>query len=212
MTNEPRNSTSETARATGVAQRWTRSGLPGSIRRVKYRTTVLNPRGNATGIEVPAEVLDALGAGRRPLLRVTITAVGPGGSVGESTDGPVGGPLGGDVDGSDPVRLTWTTTAGSMGGAVMIPLSAEHRSAAGVAAHQEVNVEVELAAAPEALAVPADLAAAVQAVGASSFFEALAPSHRKEWVRWVQEAKKAQTRTSRVAQAAEALAARRSRR
>lgn len=164
---------------------------------MRYRTTVLNPRGSATGLEVPADVLDALGAGKRPLLRVTVTPAGDG-------DGA--------VDGGAATGHTWITTPGSMGGAVMVPLSAEHRSAAGVVAGQEVDVDVEVAAAPEPLAVPTDLAAAVEAAGATAFFEGLAPSHRKEWVRWVEEAKKAETRSSRIAQAAEALAAGRPRR
>ncbi|PWJ55391.1 protein of unknown function [Quadrisphaera granulorum] len=154
------------------------------MRGVKYRAAVLNPRGNATGIEVPADVLDALGAGKRPLLQVTVAR----------------------ADGST-LPYTWTTTPGSMGGAVMIPLSSELRTAAGLAAGDEIDVELAVASEPAPLAVPEDLATAVAAAGATAFFEGLAPSHRKEWVRWVEEAKKADTRASRVAQAAEALAA-----
>ncbi|TXR57856.1 YdeI/OmpD-associated family protein [Quadrisphaera setariae] len=156
---------------------------------MRYRTAVLNPRGNATGLEVPADVVEALGAGKRPLLRVTVVR----------------------VDGSSE-PYSWTTTPGTMGGVVMVPLSSEHRTAAGLAAGDEVDVDVEVASAPAPLAVPDDLAAAVEGAGATAFFDQLAPSHRKEWVRWVEEAKKAETRASRVAQAAEALAAGRSRR
>lgn len=145
---------------------------------------MLNPRGNATGIEVPADVLEALGAGKRLLLRVTVAL----------------------ADGSSE-PYAWTTTPGSMGGAVMVPLSSEHRTASGLAAGDEVEVDVEVASAPAPLAVPEDLAAAVEAAGATAFFDGLAPSHRKEWVRWVEETKKAETRSSRVAQAAAALAA-----
>ena len=42
---------------------------------------------------------------------------------------------------------------------------------------------------------------------ATAFFEGLAPSHRKEWVRWVEEAKKPETRATRIAKTAEALKA-----
>lgn len=156
---------------------------------MRFRTAVLNPRGNATGLEVPADVLTALGAGKRPLLRVTVAR----------------------ADGATQ-PYTWTTTPGSMGGAVMVPLSSEHRTAAGLAAGDEVDVDVEVASAPAPLAVPEDLAEAVEAAGATAFFDGLAPSHRKEWVRWVEEAKKAETRSSRIAQAAEALAEGRPRR
>jgi len=156
---------------------------------MRYRTTVLDPRGSATGLEVPADVLEALGAGRRPLLRVTVVRS-------DGSTAPYG----------------WTTTPGSMGGAVMLPLSSEHRTAAGLAAGDEVDVDVEVASAPAPLAVPDDLASAVEAAGAGAFFDGLAPSHRKEWVRWVEDAKKVETRTSRVARAAAALAEGRSRR
>ncbi len=56
------------------------------------------------------------------------------------------------------------------------------------------------------LQVPDDLAAALAQDGrAQQFFDALAVSHRKEWVRWVEEAKKADTRSSRISKAVEAL-------
>ena len=56
------------------------------------------------------------------------------------------------------------------------------------------------------LQVPDDLVAALAQNGrAQQFFDALAFSHRKEWVRWVEEAKKADTRSSRISKAVEAL-------
>lgn len=38
------------------------------------------------------------------------------------------------------------------------------------------------------------------------FFESLAYSHRKEWVRWIEEAKKPETRTVRLVRTVDALA------
>ena len=49
--------------------------------------------------------------------------------------------------------------------------------------------------------VPADLAEAMTTAGVADAFAALAPSHRKEFVRWITEAKRPETRASRVAQA-----------
>jgi uncharacterized protein YdeI (YjbR/CyaY-like superfamily) len=50
-----------------------------------------------------------------------------------------------------------------------------------------------------AVVVPGDLAAALaKAPGAARAFEALAASHRREYVKWVEEAKKAETRAVRV--------------
>jgi len=48
--------------------------LPGSLwhRPVVKFSAVVKPAGNATGVEVPAEVVDALGSGRRPKVVITI--------------------------------------------------------------------------------------------------------------------------------------------
>jgi uncharacterized protein YdeI (YjbR/CyaY-like superfamily) len=90
----------------------------------------------------------------------------------------------------------------------MLPLSAEHRTAAGVAAGDEVEVEVTPDLAPRTVEVPEDLVARLSAdPAARATFEALAPGQRKEWVRWVTEAKRPETRADRVVKTVEALAA-----
>ena len=100
---------------------------------------------------------------------------------------------------------TYRTTIAPMGGAYWIPLAAEHRKAAGVTAGEEVTVVVEPDTAPREVDVPSDLAAALGAV--RTIFDALAFSHRKEWVRWVTEAKKPETRAARVLTTVESVAA-----
>jgi hypothetical protein len=92
---------------------------------------------------------------------------------------------------------TYRTTVAPMGGAFWIPLAAEHREAAGVAADQEVDVRIERDDAPREVALPDDLSAAMDDA-ARTHFDGLAPSHKKEWVRWVEEAKKPETRTARI--------------
>ena len=130
----------------------------------------------ATGLQVPDEVVTALGAGKRPPVVVT-----------------VGG-------------HTYRSTVAPMGGAFWIPLAAEHREAAGLTAGDEVDVVVEHDAAPREVALPEDLAAAFDD-DVRAFFDGLAPSHRKEWVRWVEEAKKPETRAARVGKTVESLRA-----
>ena len=94
---------------------------------------------------------------------------------------------------------TYRTTVSSMGGRFLVPLSAEHRQAAGVSAGDRVEVEIALDTAPREVVVPADLAAGLaQDPEAASFFASLSYSHRKEWVRWIEEAKRPQTRQDRV--------------
>ncbi|MGY1593977.1 YdeI family protein [Geodermatophilus sp. SYSU D00708] len=143
---------------------------------MEFRTTVVLGGKTATGLQVPDDVVGALGAGKRPPVVVTVG------------------------------RHTYRTTVAAMGGAFWVPLAAEHRQAAGVQAGEEVDVRVELDTAPRETPLPDDLAAALDD-GARSFFDGLAPSHRKEWVRWVEEAKKPETRAARIAKTAESLGA-----
>ncbi|MEU2347578.1 YdeI/OmpD-associated family protein [Modestobacter sp. NPDC049651] len=142
-------------------------------------TTVLELHGKtATGLVVPPDVVEALGGGRRPPVVVT---------------------LGGH---------TYRTTVGVMGGRSLLPVSAEHRTAAGLAAGDEVEVDVALDTAPREVEVPADLAAALDAEpGLRARFDALAPSARKEHARAVESAKAEATRARRVAAVVAALRA-----
>ena len=141
-----------------------------------FRTTVVQSGKTATGLQVPDDVVAALGGGKRPPVTVTVGGYG------------------------------YRTTVAPMGGAYWIPLAAEHREAAGVRAGEEVDVRVELDTAPRETPLPEDLAAALDE-DARAFFDGLAPSHRKEWVRWVEEARKPETRVARIEKTAEALRA-----
>jgi len=143
-----------------------------------FRTTVERGGKTATGLLVPDEVVAALRAGKRPPVQVT-----------------VGG-------------HTYRTTVASMGGRFLVPLSAENRTAAGVAAGDDVEVDVLLDTAAREVTVPADLVDALEHDDqARQFFDDLAYSHRKEWVRWTEESKKIETRTSRMVRAVESLRA-----
>jgi hypothetical protein len=88
-----------------------------------------------------------------------------------------------------------------MGGEKLIGLSKAARAAAGVEIGSSYAVVVEFDGDPRKVEVPDDLARALTAGKAEKAFAALAPSHRKEFVRWISEAKKDQTRADRVARA-----------
>jgi Bacteriocin-protection, YdeI or OmpD-Associated/Domain of unknown function (DUF1905) len=143
---------------------------------MKFRATVELGGKTATGIEVPDDVVAALGPGSRPPVTVT-----------------VGG-------------HSYRTTVARMGGRFLVPLSAENRTAAGVAAGDQVDVGIEPDTAPREVEVPADLTEALAGDDAArATFDGLSFTHRKEWVRWVEEAKKADTRATRLAKTVEAL-------
>jgi uncharacterized protein YdeI (YjbR/CyaY-like superfamily) len=77
-----------------------------------------------------------------------------------------------------------------------------------VAAGDQVDIDVVLDTAPRQVTVPDDLAEALAHDDtALQFFDQLAYTHRKEWVRWVQEAKRAETRSARIAKAVASLRA-----
>jgi hypothetical protein len=121
----------------------------------------------ATGIPVPDDVIAALGSSKRPPVTITING------------------------------YTYRTTAVRMGDRFFVPLSAENREGAGVAAGDDITVDIEADTAPREVTLPDDLDAAMDD-DARSAYDALSYSHRKEWVRWVEEAKKPETRASRI--------------
>lgn len=143
---------------------------------MRFRTTVELGGKTATGMAVPPEVVEALGAGKRPAVTVT-----------------VGG-------------HTYRSTIGSMGGRYLLPLSAENRAAAGVSAGDEVDVDVELDTAPRVVAVPDDFAAALAAdPQAKAAFDKLAYSHQQRHVLAIERAKAVETRQRRIGKALEML-------
>lgn len=137
---------------------------------MRFRAVVQLGGKTATGIEVPAEVVEGLGGSKRPAVNVTING------------------------------YDYRSTVASMGGRYMLPISAEHRQGAGVAAGDEVEVALELDTAPREVTVPADLAAALDGVPeARRFFDGLSYSRKLRYVLQVEGAKKAETRQRRVA-------------
>ena len=103
---------------------------------------------------------------------------------------------------------TWRTSVTRMGGEFLLGLNREVRQGAGVQAGDEVEVTVELDAAPREVEVPEALAAALEAdPQAKASFDRMAFTHRKEYARWVAEAKQEQTRQRRVQQALEMIRA-----
>jgi Domain of unknown function (DUF1905)/Bacteriocin-protection, YdeI or OmpD-Associated len=139
---------------------------------MKFRARLELHGKTATGIEVPPDVVAALGGGKRPPVAVTINA------------------------------HTYRTSIGSMGGKSLLPVSAQVRQDAGVSAGDELEVEVVLDEAPRTVDVPADLAAALAGDDAArSAFDALSYSHQLRHVQAIESAKTEQTRQRRVEKA-----------
>lgn len=137
---------------------------------MRFRTTVHLGGKTATGIQVPDEVVAALGAGKRPPVHVTINS------------------------------YTYRSTVAPMGGEFWIPVSAEVREHSGVAAGDEVDVELQLDTAPREVVVPPDFAAALAADSdAQRFFDGLSYSNKRRLVLQIEGAKTEETRQRRIA-------------
>jgi hypothetical protein len=78
-----------------------------------FKTTVQARTQSATAIPVTEEILATLGPAKRPLLRVTIN------------------------------RYSYTARVGIMNGERLIPASADVRKRAGIAAGDEITVDIE---------------------------------------------------------------------
>ena len=131
-------------------------------------STTLFQQGNNTGIEVPSDVLESLGGGKRPAVVVTVNG------------------------------FEYRSTVGVMGGRYLIPFSSDKRAATGLVGGDAIDVELIVDTAPRTVEVPADLASALDAAGVRTVFDALAPSARKAHVTAVESAKAAETRGRRI--------------
>ncbi|SFJ65852.1 protein of unknown function [Amycolatopsis sacchari] len=137
---------------------------------MRFRAKVELNGKSATGIEVPPDVLAELGGGKRPKVRVRLNG------------------------------YEYRSSVGSMGGRSLLPVSAEIRAGAGVAAGDEVDVELVLDTEPRTVDLPPDLARALDAVPVSrQAFDKLSYSHQRRYVLWIGEAKTAPTRQRRIA-------------
>ena len=143
---------------------------------MRFRTTILQSGKTATGIQVPDEVVEALGSGRRPAVKVTING------------------------------YTYRSTVAVMAGMFMVGVNADHRAGAGIAGGDEVEVEMELDTRPREVSVPADLAAALDAEpNARRTFDDLSYSNKSWHVLQVAGAKNDETRQRRIVRSVDIL-------
>ena len=136
---------------------------------MKFHAVVELNGRTATGIPVPDQIVTGLGGGKRPAVRVTING------------------------------FSYRSSLGSMGGRSMLPVSAQIRDGAKIAAGDAVEVDVELDDAPREVSVPEDVAAALARVaGARAAFDQLSYSHQRRWVTSVEDARTTETRQRRI--------------
>jgi hypothetical protein len=136
---------------------------------MRFRATLLLAGKTATGVEVPPDIVERLGKGKRPPVKVTIKG------------------------------HTYRSTVAPMGGVYMIGVSAENREAAGVSAGDVLDIDVELDTEPREVVVPADFAKALKTdKDAKRFFETLSYSNKNRFVLSIEGAKTPDTRRRRI--------------
>jgi Bacteriocin-protection, YdeI or OmpD-Associated/Domain of unknown function (DUF1905) len=124
------------------------------------------------GLEVPPEVVDTLGGGKRPPVTITING------------------------------HSWKSRVAIMRGRYLLGLSNANRQAAGVLTGEEVEVEVEIDAEPRVVVEPADFAEALDADPvARTAYDRLSYGRKREHVLAIESAKRAATRRQRIEKA-----------
>ena len=143
---------------------------------MRFRTTILGGGKTAAGIQIPNEVVTALGSSKKPPVRVTIAG------------------------------HTYRSTIATMGGVFMVGVTNEFRKVSGVAAGDEVDVDIELDTEKREVSVPPDFGVALDGDPvAQRFFEGLSYSNKRRIVEPISDAKTPETRQRRIDRSIAAL-------
>ncbi len=135
---------------------------------MKFQAKVI-PSGNATAVEVPDDVMEALGPQGRPPVSITING------------------------------HSWRSRIAAMRGQKLIGISAAHRAAAGIREGDVIEVDVEIDVAPREVIEPADLTDALNGCPeARRSFDRLPFGLRQKHVVAIQDAKSAEVRERRI--------------
>jgi hypothetical protein len=135
---------------------------------VTFDTTVV-ASGNNSGIVVPEDVIERLGAGKRPAVVVSVNG------------------------------YKYRNTVGVMGGKHMISISAAVRKETGLKGGDPIHVTLAVADTPREIELPEDFAAALSAKPKTRpFFDELSNSLQRYHIDNVNGAKSAETRQRRI--------------
>jgi hypothetical protein len=127
------------------------------------------PSGNATAVEVPKAVMEALASGARPPVAVSING------------------------------HTWRSRVAAMRGMSLVGISAANRSASGISEGDLVEVRLELDAEPRTVVEPPDLSLALNgSKRARAAFDKLPFGLQRKHVASIEEAKSSETRQRRL--------------
>jgi hypothetical protein len=142
----------------------------------KFKTILLQAGKTATGIKIPDEVIEKLGAGKKPPVKVTING------------------------------FTYRSTVAVMGGAYMVGVNAENREGAKVKGGDLIDVTIELDTDERTVEVPTELQKALNKNStAKKKFETLSYSRKKALIVPIANAKTDETRNRNIEKALNSL-------
>jgi len=141
----------------------------------QFRALIVAADRGGAYVVVPAAVVDALGGGGRIPVRATFDGVEYRGSI------------------------------ASMGGEKVLGVLKAIREELRKSPGDEVVVTLVRDDTPRTVAVPDDLATALDAAGRRAAFEGLSYSHRREHVEWIEDAKRPDTRARRITETVDRL-------
>ncbi|MEP6676983.1 MAG: YdeI/OmpD-associated family protein [Ferruginibacter sp.] len=135
----------------------------------KFQTSILTAGKTATGICIPDDIIEKLGAGKKPRIKVTLNG------------------------------YTYRSTVAVMGGKYMVGVNAAVREASGVKGGDKLTVEIELDTEERKVSVPPGLKKALDKnPKAKKFFETLSYSKQKVHTDLIAQAKTEETLQRRI--------------
>jgi hypothetical protein len=137
---------------------------------MKFRTTLKQAEGStATGIVVPDDVVAAMGAGKKPPVKLVVNG------------------------------YAYRSTVATVSGAYMVGFSADHRAASGLKGGDPIEVQIEPDTEPRTVELPADFQAGLDAdPQAKATFDKLSNSLKGYHVSQVTGTKNPETRQRRI--------------
>lgn len=145
-------------------------------KKLKFKTVLLQTGKTATGIKIPDELIESLGAGKKPAIKVTING------------------------------FTYRSTVAVMGGAFMVGVNAENREMAGVSGGDKIEVTIDLDTEPREIEIPLEFKKALDKnKDAKKIFETLSYSKKTALIYPIAKAKKEETRDRNINKALDIL-------
>ncbi len=144
--------------------------------KLKFSTILLQAGKTATGIKIPADIIEKLGGGKKPLVKITVNG------------------------------FTYRSAVAVMGGAYMVGVNAGNREPAKVKGGEKIEVTIELDTEERTVEIPADFLKALNRNSATKKkFEALSNSRKKALTLPIASGKTEETRNRNIEKAMNSL-------